>query len=96
MLDTIQYCNQSDESFLKSTEFCLGAVLEMGKRGFGVVLRCWGVHCDSQVLTNAAACLFVDLTPFVHFLSSDREKLKGVSLHFSPLDLFKGKYILVK
>lgn len=45
ILDTIQYCSQSNESFLKSTKFYVGVVLELGKRSFGVVLRHWGVHC---------------------------------------------------
>lgn len=52
--------------------------------------------CDCALAANQWCRLLVDLTPFVHFLSSDGEKLKGVSLHFSPLDLFKGKYLLMK
>lgn len=56
--------------------------------------------CDCALAANQWCyqwcCLLVDLTPFVHLLSSDGEKIKGVSLHFSPLDLFKGKYLLMK
>lgn len=58
-------------------------------------------HCDDQgepyVLTaDSSSAALEDLIPFVYFWSPDGEKLKQANLHFSHLDLFKGKYLLMK